>query len=172
MVRYLLARRIVAEERSLGVGLRYAHHILRTSLRAFINYTLLLPIARYRKEAPAQALCTARLVATQHEDCGTCLQIVINLAKREGVPGHVIRAVLDGRVNELPTELADVYHFTKAVVAGEDPRDLREGLRRRFGEQGLIEIAFAIATARVFPTTKRALGFAVSCSAVRIEVAE
>lgn len=43
-------------------------------------------------------------------------------------------------------------------------------LRERYGEEGLVELALAIASARVFPVTKRALGYALSCSKVEVRV--
>ena len=43
-------------------------------------------------------------------------------------------------------------------------------LRQRYGDQGLIELALAIASSRTFPVTKRVLGFAVSCSQVEVSV--
>ena len=71
----------------------------------------------------------------------------------------------------LPEDLADVYHFTAAVVrATGDEESLRQRIRYRYGEDGLVELALAIASARVFPITKRALGYAKSCALVQVEV--
>ena len=47
---------------------------------------------------------------------------------------------------------------------------LRERIRQRYGDEGLIELALAIAACRTFPVTKRVLGFAVSCSEVTVRV--
>jgi alkylhydroperoxidase family enzyme len=113
----------------------------------------------------------ARLVATRDEDCGTCVQIEVNLAKKDGVSLAVIQAVLDSRPDDLPEELSDVYHFAEEVVTatgGEAP--YRERIRRRYGEEALVELAMTMAACRVFPITKRALGYAQSCSAVSVQV--
>jgi alkylhydroperoxidase family enzyme len=110
------------------------------------------------------------MVATQDEDCGTCVQIEVNLARKDGVPGNAIRAVLNNRPEDLTPELAEVYTFTKAVVEGSgEEEELRERIRERYGEEGLVELALGIAAARVFPVTKRALGFATSCALVEIK---
>jgi hypothetical protein len=62
------------------------------------------------------------------------------------------------------------YAFLPMTVSENvDPTDLRERIRARHGDEGLVELALAIAAARVIPTTKRALGYATSCS-VRIDV--
>jgi hypothetical protein len=83
----------------------------------------------------------------------------------------ILSAALAGKVEELPESLQDVYRFTEAVVtaSGED-EEYRDRLRKVFGEEAVVELALAIATCRVFPTLKRALGFAQSCSAVKVEV--
>jgi alkylhydroperoxidase family enzyme len=171
MLRALISRRLDAEERRAGVPLDYVRFILRTSLRSFARYALFIPMSRHRQHLPRDAYHTARIAATQAEDCGSCLQIVVNLARRDGLDRAVIRAVLAGTADALPGDLADVYRFTTAVVrATYDEADLRERLRSRYGEPALVELALAIAAVRVFPTAKRALGYAVSCSRVDIEV--
>src|ERR1044071_5726426 len=172
MLRSLIARGIDAQERRVGVPLRYARDILRTSITAFIKYSLVMPMSTHRQRLSATELFTARLAATQREDCGTCVQIVVNLAGQAGVPPDPIRAVLSGCVDGLPEGLQDIYRFT-LLVSGVDGDEtaLRERVRRRYGDAGLVELALAIASARVFPTTKRVLGYAVSCSNVEIDVA-
>src|SRR5262245_62982504 len=116
MVRSLIARRIAQEEHRVGVPLDYVRHILQTSLTAFRKYAMFIPMSRHRVRLPADVFHTARLVATSREDCGTCVQIVVNLARRAGVAPPVIDAVLAGRVEALPDHLQDVYRFTVAVL--------------------------------------------------------
>jgi alkylhydroperoxidase family enzyme len=171
MIRELISRRIDAEERRAGVPLEYVRYILRTSVRSFLKYALFLPMSKHRHRLPAEAFHTARLVATQREDCGTCVQIVVNLARSDGLSAALIEAVLAGRTEAMSAELADVHRFTTAVLqATYDEGPLRERLRSRYGDEGLIELAFAIAAVRVFPITKRALGYAVSCAKVDVRV--
>lgn len=82
-----------------------------------------------------------------------------------------IRAVLDGDEHELPNDLADVARFTKSILTASDDGDaLRQSLRESYGEQGLIELAYAIASSRIPPTVKRTLGYAKSCSLVPVAV--
>ena len=167
MLRKFILSRLDKEERRLGASLDYLRHILRVSLPAFFKIAKLMPMATYRKALPVDAYHVARIVATKHEDCGSCVQIQINLAKEDGVSLDTIRATLDGKADALNKELADVYHFTEAVVqhTGRDD-EWRSALRQRYGEQGLIDLAFGITTSRAFPTTKRVLGYAQSCSVV------
>jgi alkylhydroperoxidase family enzyme len=172
MLRQLILKQLDAEERKLGgVSLDYLRHIARTSLRSFFKFALFTPLAKHRRRLPPDAYHVARLVATQHEDCGTCVQIEVNLALRAGVRAEVLRAAVKRQPDALPAELADVYRFAQGVVeAAGAEGEWRERVRERYGEEALIEMALGIAAARVFPTTKRALGYATSCVLVHVEV--
>lgn len=171
MIRRLILKRLDVEERKLGQSLDYIRHMVRVSLRAFFKFVKFIPLASYRRVLPVDAFFVAQLVAVRHEDCGPCLQIEVNRAKNEGVAPDIIRTVLAGDADSLPEELADVYRFTEAVVqATGDDESLRGRIRQHYGEEGLVELAFAIASCRVFPTTKRALGYAKSCRLVEINV--
>jgi alkylhydroperoxidase family enzyme len=172
MLRQLILKQLDAEERKLGgVSLDYMRHLARTSLPSFFKFALFTPLAKHRRTLPPDAYHVARLVATQHEDCGTCVQIEVNLARRAGVRAEVLRATVKQQPDELPAELADVYRFAQAVVEAKGAEgEWRERVRERYGAEALVEMALAIAAARVFPTTKRALGYATSCALVRVEV--
>jgi len=171
MIRKLILNRLDAEERQLGESLDYLRHMARVSLRAFFKFAKVMPLATYRRVLPADAYYVARIVATRDEDCGTCVQIEINLAKSERVSVDVLRAVIADDIDSLPADLADVCRFARSVVehTGDDEL-LRETIRQRYGEQGLVEMSLAIAVCRVFPTAKRALGFATSCRLVKLDV--
>jgi alkylhydroperoxidase family enzyme len=171
MIRQVILRRLDTEERALGMSMDYLRHILQNSLPAFLKFSLFLPLARHRRALPPAPYHIARLVATQEADCGTCVQAEVNLARQAGIATAVLEAVIQHRVEELEPEMADIYRFTRAVVAatGEE-EDIRPRLRARYGDAGMVELALGIATARVYPTTKRALGYATSCARVEIQL--
>lgn len=171
MLRAIILNRVNSFERQLGESLDYIRFIVRTSLRAFFAFSKIMKFAAYRRVLPVDAAGVAHIVASRDEDCGTCVQISINVARHEGVPVEHIQAVMDRDVDSLPEALADVYRFTEAVVEHTGAEDeLRERIRGRYGDEGLIELAMAIAGARVFPVTKRVLGYAKSCSLVELHV--
>ena len=171
MIRSLILKQLDKQERSLGESVDYVRDILRASLPAFFKFALFTPLAQHRRKLPPEAYRVARLVATQDEDCGTCVQIEVNLALKEGVPADVIRSVLKGHAEDLLPPLADVYRFAKAVVeANGEEEELRQRIREHYGQEGLVEMALGIASARVFPVTKRALGYAKSCALVEVRV--
>ncbi len=171
MIRALLRRAIARNERRLGVSLDYLRHIADRSPAAFIKFGLFMPLAEHRKHLDAAPYFVARLGATRHEDCGTCVQIEANLALEAGVAREVVAAAARGRPGELPEELALAYRFGRAVAAAdEEGAALRQEIGERFGADGLLEMALGVASARVFPATKRALGYAQACSAVELEL--
>jgi alkylhydroperoxidase family enzyme len=148
----------------------YLRYIVDTSPSLFLRFAAVMPLASSRKVLPKDAWYVASIVSVQHEDCGPCLQIVVNLARKDRVAPALIRATIDGNFDELSPELVDVYQFTKTIASGGDDDALRETLRSRYGDRGLIELAYAITGGRIPPTVKRVLGYAKSCSLVNIEV--
>lgn len=116
MLRWLLRRKLAQEEQRLGESLDYLRHILDVSVTAFLRFAAFMPLANSRKTLPKEAWFTAQLVALQKEDCGTCLQIGVNLARESGVSPQLLQSVLDGRLEDLPAELVDVFHFTQRIV--------------------------------------------------------
>ena len=172
MIAPLIEHQIKRTEKQLGERLDYLRDIADTSVSALLKFGLIMPMANHRSAAPVDAYYVARLVTGQFEDCGTCVQIEVNLAQSEGVDIGVIRAVLAQDIEALPEPLAAVYSFTEAVLR-QDPNVNRHVDRcvRLFGKKGTIDVAFGIAAARIFPTVKRALGHAVSCEIVQPKVA-
>jgi len=171
MLRPLIHAVLSKAERRLGGSLDYARFIADTSVRLFIKFTKLLSFGNCRKTLPRDVFHVAALVATRSEDCGTCLQIGLNMARADRVPVEHLRAVIETRPDALPEHLADAYRFAEATLARQtDAADLRERLRARYGDAGLIELAFALAVAKTFPTIKWALGYATSCAKVRIDL--
>jgi alkylhydroperoxidase family enzyme len=171
MLQSLALRQIDAQEQKLGASLDYLRHMARTSLRLLWRFGKIFPFAMCRKALPVDAMHVAALTASHHEDCGGCVQIAVNVALADNLSREIIQAVLDTNPQLLTDDLSDVYHFTHAVVTrtgAEEP--LRERLVRRYGDEALIELAMIIAAARVFPTVKRAMGYATSCSRVKVTV--
>ncbi len=171
MLRWLIRRKLNAEENKLGESIDYLRHIVNVSPVAFFRFASIMPFANSRKVLSADAWYVAQLIALQQEDCGSCLQITVNLAQQNNVDDSLIHAVLNGDENKLNAEMRDVYRFAESVVtATTDDEQLRETMRQRYGERGLIEMAYAIASGRIPPTVKRTLGYAKSCSQVNVDL--
>jgi uncharacterized lipoprotein YbaY len=109
-----------------------------------------------------------RLAAVLSEDCGPCTQLTITMAEREGVAAATLRAIVAGDLRAMPDDAVLAYRFAQASLAHDAADELRSEIVRRWGEQGLISLAFALAIARVFPTVKYALGHGQACSRVTV----
>ena len=112
----------------------------------------------------------AKLAAMQVEDCGDCLQLNVRMALEGGFPKPLVEAVLSGG-RTLPEMLKDVYDYAKHVAANNIiDFELMDRITDRYDKGALLELGLCVATAKVFPTIKRALGYTKSCSLVEIEV--
>ena len=171
MLRWIFRRKLDAEEKKLGESMDYLRHIVDVSPTAFLRFASIMPFANSRKALSKEAWYAAQLTALQQEDCGPCLQIGVNLARKDQVDAETIRSILARDKDRLSEELVEILEFTVSIVEfGEDPTELRESIKQRHGDRGLIELSYAIASSRIPPTVKRVLGFATSCKLTRIEV--
>ena len=169
MIRHMILLRLAREERRLGESVEYVRHILRVSLRAFFRFSKIFSIAEYRDELPADAYHVARIVAARGEDCGTCVQIEINLAKANGVSSEILCTVINQSPDALPPPISDVYQFVEMVVQSTEEDDsLRRNIIEHYGERGLVELALAIGASRFFPIVKRTLGHATQCANIHL----
>ena len=134
-----------------------AAHAQDVSLRAFLKFTKIMPLAEYRRVLPIEPYHVARIVATREEDCGTCLQIEINLAKRDKVKPAMISGRRDSTSPmNCPSNWPTSTALPKRWSSGTGDEDIyRERIRELYGEEGLVELAMAIGVCRIFPTTKR-----------------
>ncbi len=171
MIAAIVERRFKAAERQLGASVDYLRDMFRASRGAVVKIALFLPLAAHRKAAPADLCHAARLVAVLAEDCGPCAQIVVNQARKDGMDRGAIRALLAGRPDRLPESLRQAHDFAQAVLARDaGAAALRQALAERYGDAAVVDLALAIATARVFPTVKWAMGHGVSCALVEVDV--
>lgn len=171
MIKELIAWRIEAAARKLGGSMDYITKILRVSFPAFRRFRHIFVISDYRGGLPPEAYHAARIVAARDEDCGTCVQIEMNMAIKAGVSRDLLQAINRSDPATLPAPVRNVYRFVEAVVqANGKDAELRPAIIQHYGESGLVEIALAIGASRFLPICKRTLGYATHCAAVTIEV--
>ena len=166
----ITSRQIDVAERKFGEKLGYLRDIASASPAAFYKFALFLAFARHRKAAPLDAYYLAAIGALQHEDCGPCLQIAVNQALADGVSPAMISAAVAGGA-ALDAERGLYLDFGRAVSANlPEAEELRLRLAEKLSPAAMVDLAIAIASARVFPALKRGLGHAKSCSLVQIKV--
>jgi hypothetical protein len=91
------------------------------------------------------------------------------MAEHEGVDPAVLRAIVTRDFAAMPDDVALAVRFTEATLRhAPEADDLRDRVVRRFGKQGLITLAFAMLSARMYPTLKYALGHGQTCTRLTI----
>jgi len=172
MIRWLIEHQLAAFERRWHYPMDYARELLRASRRGFWRFARVLPLSAWRDGVPVAAWHAAKLVAVRAEDCGPCTQLVVDMARADGVPDTLLRAVLaddDTALVAQDPDAALAAHFARCWATGSPGlADARDALRQRFGERGLASLALAMSGARLFPMIKSALGHGEACRRVQV----
>lgn len=142
----------------------YMEALLDASPGAYAAFAGGMGLSHYRHAAPPELLSIAKIAALRVEDCGPCLELALKLGREAGVPEPILLGALHGG-RGLSEEHRQIHDYARAVAANEplDPATI-PALEERWGREVLAELAVAIAGVRIYPTIKRALGFAKSCS--------
>ena len=170
MIRWFLNRQMQAFEQKFDYDMSYARDILGAGFGAFWSFSRILGPANYRKDAPLDAWYAAKIAAAVAADCGPCTQLVVNMAEREGVSAANLRAILANDEQAMTPDAALGLRFAQAVVARDLAKadTLRAEVVQRWGRRALVSVALTIATSRVFPDVKYALGHGHACTLVRV----
>lgn len=171
MLRTILAAAIGRFEKRYDYDAGYIRDLLAASPRALQAFQGVRTLSSFQQGAPPAALAAAALVGTLAEDCGPCVQISVKIAEENHVPDAVLRGILTGDQALMGAEASLAYRFARASLSRdlEGSDALRDEVLQRWGPKGLAAIALAIASARVYPTIKYAMGHGKTCS--RVEVA-
>jgi hypothetical protein len=167
MIKWILRRALNRFERDWDYDASYMHDIIDASPRAAWLFSRVTSLGRFRRDLPIEAWCAAGITAVRHEDCGPCTQLAVTMAERAGVDSAVLRAVLADAPDAMPAHVALAWNFTRATLAHDAAADeYRDAIVKRWGPRALVSLAFAITTARIYPTVKYALGHGKACTRV------
>ena len=167
MLRWLLRRTVSKFERQWNYDAGYLRDIIDASPRAAWRFVNATRLASYRRDVPLEALVAAGITAVRSEDCGPCTQLGTAMAERQGVDPEILRAILKEDVAAMPDDVALAWRFTKAVLAHDAAADdYRAVIVERWGPRAVVTLAFAITTARIYPTVKYAMGHGKVCTRV------
>lgn len=169
----LIKAKLDAFASQFNYDMGYAHEILDTGVKAFRAFSGLLTLAAYRhQQLPIAPWVAVKWVATHSEDCGPCQQLAVNMALKEGLPPSLVKAITHGDEQAMGPDVALAYRWARAVIrpnADQDAHDLREQIREKWGNQGLVSLSLAMAGTRSFPMLKRALGHNQACQLLRYD---
>ena len=167
MFRWLMRRGLAAFERKWNYDASYVHEMIEADPRAAWMFQRATSLGKYRKDVPVDALAAAAITAVRHEDCGPCTQLGVSMAERAGVDPNVLRAVLTDTPAMMPPDVALAWRFTRATLDHDPSADgYRDEINRRWGPRAVVSLAFAIVTARMYPTVKYAMGHGKACTRV------
>jgi hypothetical protein len=167
MLKWWIKRQIAAFERDYAYDMSYARDVLDADLGAFVKFSRVMGMTRYRRDVSADVCYAVKIAGTLQEDCGPCTQLMVTMALREGVKRETLQAVLRGDLDKMPDDVRLGVEFARTSLAHAPAADaLREEILRRFGPRGLVSLAFALTAARIFPTLKYALGHGRACQRV------
>lgn len=170
MTRWLLTKLLKWGETQIGkVDMDYAYHLRDVQPSRLWRFSFIKVVEGDRKYTPADVYHAAGMAAAMVEDCGPCVQIHVNLALKERVDADVLRALAARKFDRVPADVALGFKYGEAVSQGVMADEMRDQIRAKWGEKGLIELAFAIATARFYPALKRGMGYAHTCERVVID---
>jgi hypothetical protein len=164
------ARRIIdLMERRLGSDMSYLRALQAASPRGFSRFLKATALARHREAVPIAASHAARLTSLAFEDCGPCVQIGVDQARAAGMTDAAIRAVLSAEPALMCEDVALAHRFARSMLSrSPDLDDLREAVRSRWGDAGVVDLTLATQGSRLFPMLKLGLGYARSCSQVKV----
>jgi len=170
MVRWLMRRGLAAFERQWNYDASYVHEIVEADPRAAWMFQRAAALGKYRKDVPKAALFAAAITAVRHEDCGPCTQLGVSMAERAGIDPKVLRAVLTETPVMMPPDVALAWRFTRATLDHDLSADqYRDEIVQRWGERAVVSLAFAIVTARLYPTVKYAMGHGRACTRIVVD---
>jgi hypothetical protein len=169
MIRWFLRRQIAAFEHTWNYNADYVREVIDADPRAFLTFAKAIGVGKYRKDVPKAAHYAAGIVTVMAEDCGPCTQLAVDIAARDGVDPAILRAIVAREPTAMPYDVALAARFAEMSLRhAPEADDLHEEIVNRFGKRGLISLAFAIVSARQFPTLKYALGHGRGCTRVTV----
>jgi len=148
----------------------YMREMLEHTPEAYALFVHVLPLAKYRQRLEPGEYWVAKLAAMQVEDCADCLQLNVRMAQEAGISRHIVEATLKGGA-ELPVNLQQVYVYAKQVASHAQPdAKLMARIEAQYSKGAILEFGLCIATAKIFPTIKRAMGYTKNCNLIEIQV--
>ena len=165
MLKWLIRRRLAAFERSLRYDVSYMREVLDADLGAFLKFARIAGMSSYRRDVPKDVWYAVKIVGAMAEDCGPCTQLVVTMALQDGVEPRTLAAVVEKR--DVPADVRLGVRFARAVLAhAPDADGAREDIVGLWGPRALVSLAFALTSARMYPTLKYAMGHGKACQRV------
>lgn len=166
---FLVRRGLRAFARRYDYDVSYMQAMYDASPAALAGFMKGTALSSHRIAAPLEASEAARLVGVLHEDCGPCVQIVVDMAREKGMGDGQIEAVIAGDLAAMHEDTALGYRFARAIVERHPEVDrLREDVRARWGDKGVLDVTLNVQISRLYPMIKVGMGYAKNCTMIAV----
>lgn len=169
MLKHFFNKRLDSMSQRYEYDVRYMKEIIQEDTGAFMKFMGFQIMATHTGNLPKEIACAARLTTIMWDDCGSCSQLIVDMALEENVRPDVIKSIINKDFNHLESTTALVVRYTELVLSHAPQADeLREDILDQWGMRGLIAIGFCISTTRVYPALKYALGYGKACCQIQL----
>lgn len=169
MIRWLLTWMLREGRKSIGdVEIDFAYRLRDVAPGRLFRLSFIKVVEGSRRHCPPDLYHAAALAAAMVEDCGPCVQIHVNMGLKDGVAAQTFQDLVQRRLDAIAPDAAMGFRYGDAVARGDDATAYREAIVAQWSEKALIELAFAVATARFYPALKRGMGYAHACEKVKV----
>lgn len=125
------------------------------AIRAYLSFT---KMGEYTGDLSTEVYFVAALASIYTEDCGECVQLMVHMALEAGVSEDVVRGALQ-MGGSLSPDLELVRRFATEIATNNVSDNLHEQMLEVHGEAAIADLSICIASNRVYPAMKRALGY-------------
>ncbi|MEX0345663.1 MAG: hypothetical protein AB3N20_12115 [Rhizobiaceae bacterium] len=169
MITWWLKRKFDEMGREYDYDVSYMHELAEADPAALRKFALAMPFFTQPPRASAHACWAAKLRSCKHADCGPCLRLVIDMARRFGTEDQTIREILIGTPVDHDAALGQAY---ADAVLGNSPElpELINKIESRWGKKGLASMSAAVMSGQFFPVFKRGFGHGMACEPVLKEL--
>ena len=132
-------------------------------------YTKAMALSSHNEYLPPDLYHSIKLRSMQLADCGPCLKLSLTMAEQAGLSKDKLSAILTGDLEGMPRFIKLGLAYADAIVNRTDKMDeLTREIEIEFGKRGLWDASLAVVYGQFYPTLKRGLGIATSCSPVSV----
>lgn len=169
MLKRIIEKKIASFEAEWNYSMDYAREILAVGVGPLKKFFDAQGIGEFCEGISRPAAYAAKILGVMAGDCGPCVQLVVDMAVKEGVSPDALAAVVAGELERLPDDMRLPAEFTRSLLARTDELPaLRERMRERYGTAGLVSVAYAVINASMYPVLKYALGHGHACAKIEV----
>ena len=167
MLKWILHRMLGHFEQAYDYDAGYMHEVIGISTSAGLRYFGLPMLSQMRGPEP-ELWAGAALASVLDGDCGSCAQLIVDLAVESGVDPNLLKACVAGDFGSAGAAGLG-YRFACAAIGDEqDLEKLSDEIVSNHGKKALVSAVYAAASCRAYPVLKRGLGHGSACTQLNL----